>query len=167
MSKLIVDYAEVRERLDGYLAALPDDKWPTYAPVDTLAKDSFGWDPHPYPNVPGDRFSNQVKRALNALVDAGTLHKDKGYAGMARYYDQAAWERKLAAEAAKAERDRVDRERWAVVYDRLVAAGLEPRCRLGGVSHYSAVHKARRGCPLHLTLGDMETLLGLGEEQQQ
>jgi hypothetical protein len=119
---LDVTMDQVRAELRAHLAELPPDQWPIYAPWDALSR-RLGWDSR---YGPGEKFMGQVKRALNEMAARGELHKDKGYSNMPRYYSGAAWLAKLADKAARDEERRRDRQRWAVVYDVLIAQGRLP-----------------------------------------
>ena len=91
----------------------------------------------------------QVKRALNEMAARGELHKDKGYPDMPRCYSGApgwpSWPtRQLVTRSAGA-----TRQRWAVVYDVLIAQGRLPHTT---ESHNPVAQRDVRGWPLSLSL---------------
>jgi hypothetical protein len=108
------------------------------------------------------RFQGQVARSLNALARDGVLRKvgrgDRGPDGgwnrrnEACYYTPEEWDA-AAARAAKHEAAaKAEEDRWAAIYDRLVALGIFP----GG----------NRGEPVHLVVPEWSNLLDMAEGER-
>lgn len=119
---------EVRTAVAAYMNSHGRDELASIQ--DQLARTVFGLE-----GYPGQRFCNQVYRALNELVESGELRKvgrgefHPGGAGpenSAYYYTQVRWEQAvaLAEEYAAAKQDR--NRRWDQVSHYLATRGYAP-----------------------------------------